>query len=210
MDLHDIRQDYSQQELSEEQCANEPLTQFETWLNEAIAAKVNEPTAMNIATVNSEGKISARMVLLKEINQKGFVFFTNYLSQKGRALSSNPHAALTFFWSELERQVRIEGRVQVLPENESDAYFASRPYTSRIGAWASEQSQVIENKNVLIKRAALFAAKHPIHIPRPTHWGGYLVLPEMVEFWQGRPSRLHDRIRYRLNNHQWFKERLAP
>ena len=210
MDLHNIRQDYSKQELSETQCAKQPLTQFTTWLNEAIAAKVNEPTAMNIATVDNTGKISARMVLLKEINEQGFVFFTNYLSQKGRALTENPQTALTFFWAELERQVRIEGRVQLLPENESDAYFNSRPYTSRVGAWASEQSQVIENKNVLVKRAAFFAAKHPLNIPRPPHWGGYIVLPEMIEFWQGRPSRLHDRIRYRLHNNEWLKERLAP
>lgn len=210
MDLHNIRQEYTQKELSESECANNPLQQFESWLNEAFAAKVNEPTAMNIATVDKTGKVSARIVLLKEVNQQGFVFFTNYHSQKGKALHDNPFAALTFFWPELERQVRIEGKVSQLAEKESDAYFNSRPYTSRVGAWASEQSQIIENKNILIKRAAFFAAKHPLHIPRPPHWGGYLVQPESVEFWQGRPSRLHDRIRYHKNNNEWQKERLAP
>ncbi|MDO4434629.1 MAG: pyridoxamine 5'-phosphate oxidase [Alysiella sp.] len=210
MDLHHIRQEYSQRELSENECAAEPLTQFEQWLNEAIISQVNEPTGMNVATVGTDGRPSARMVLLKEVNEQGFVFFTNYQSQKGQALSHNPFAALTFFWAELERQVRIEGRVQRLPENESDAYFASRPYTSRLGAWASEQSQVITGKSVLVTRAAMFAAKHPLHVPRPPHWGGYVVLPDSVEFWQGRPSRLHDRIRYRLLDGVWLIERLAP
>lgn len=210
MDLHDIRQDYSRQDLSEEQCAALPLTQFEIWLNEAIAAKVNEPTAMNIATVDADGMPSARMVLLKEVNQEGFVFFSNYLSHKGQALAIHPVAALTFFWPELERQVRITGKVKKLSDEASNHYFDSRPYTSRIGAWASEQSQVIKNKTVLITRATAIAAKHPLHVPRPPHWGGYLVLPENIEFWQGRPSRLHDRIRYRLVNMEWIKERLAP
>lgn len=210
MDLHAIRQEYSKQDLSEQECAASPIQQFEIWLNDAINAQVHEPTAMNVATVDEQGKPSARMVLLKEINQQGFVFFTNYHSQKGRALTQNPVAALTFFWPELERQVRVEGRVFRLPENESDEYFKSRPYTSRIGAWASEQSQVISSKNVLVMRAAATAAKHPLHVPRPPHWGGYIVQPEMVEFWQGRPSRLHDRIRYCLDKGEWRKERLAP
>ncbi|XXQ67330.1 pyridoxamine 5'-phosphate oxidase [Neisseriaceae bacterium B1] len=210
MDLHDIRQEYSKQDLSENQCATLPLPQFEIWLNEAIAAQVNEPTAMNVATINTDGKPSARMVLLKEVNKQGFVFFSNYHSKKGQAIATNPYVALTFFWPELERQVRVEGNIFRLPESESDAYFESRPYTSRIGAWASEQSQVINSKNILVTRAAATAAKHPLHVPRPPHWGGYLVLPESVEFWQGRPSRLHDRIRYRLENEQWVKERLAP
>lgn len=210
MELHNIRDEYCKQELSENQCAAEPLAQFKIWLNEAISAQVNEPTAMNIATVDAAGKPSARIVLLKEVNEHGFVFFTNYHSRKGTALSENPFAALTFFWPELERQVRIEGRVETLPAAESDHYFASRPYSSRIGAWASEQSQVISGKSVLLARAAVFGAKHPINVPRPPHWGGYTLIPERVEFWQGRPSRLHDRIVYRLHNHTWLKERLAP
>ena len=153
---------------------------------------------------------NSRMVLLKEVNPQGFVFFTNYHSRKGRALEANPYAALTFFWPELERQVRIEGRVQKLDEAASDEYFESRPYTSRIGAWASEQSEVIENQAVLVKRAAVIGLKHPLHVPRPPHWGGYLVIPDCIEFWQGRPSRLHDRIRYRLYEGNWIKERLSP
>ena len=210
MDLHHIREDYSKQELSEQQCHANPLIQFEQWLNEAIRAQVNEPTAMNVATVDVMGKPNSRMVLLKEVNEQGFVFFSNYLSRKGKALDVHPYAALTFFWAELERQVRIEGCVEKLSAQASDEYFASRPYTSRLGAWASEQSSVIADKNVLIKRAAAVGLKHPLHVPRPPHWGGYVVIPERVEFWQGRPSRLHDRIQYRLQHQEWLKERLAP
>ena len=210
MDLHHIREDYSKQELSEQQCHANPLIQFEQWLNEAIRAQVNEPTAMNVATVDAMGKPNSRMVLLKEVNEQGLVFFSNYLRRKGQALDVHPYAALTFFWAELERQVRIEGCVEKLSAQASDEYFASRPYTSRLGAWASEQSSVIADKNVLIKRAAAVGLKHPLHVPRPPHWGGYVVIPERVEFWQGRPSRLHDRIQYRLQHHEWLKERLAP
>lgn len=210
MDLHNIREDYAQQALSAKQCDADPLKQFEKWLTEAITAKVNEPTAMNIATVNEKGLPSSRLVLLKELNAQGFVFFTNYHSQKGRALQANPFAALNFFWPELERQVRVEGRVELLDEQASDEYFASRPYTSRIGAWASEQSAVIESKKTLLARAAMIAAKYPLNVPRPAHWGGYVVIPTMIEFWQGRPSRLHDRIRYRLEHNKWIKERLSP
>ena len=210
MDLHAVRQEYSKQELSEQQCLDNPIEQFEQWLNEAIAAKVNEPTAMNVATVDADNRPSSRVVLLKEVNANGFVFFTNYHSHKGQALAVHPYAALTFFWPELERQVRIEGTVEKLPENESDAYFASRPYTSRIGAWASEQSTEIASKSVLLKRAAMFGVKHPLNVPRPPHWGGYLVRPERIEFWQGRPSRLHDRICYQKNKKEWRKARLAP
>ncbi|KLT72592.1 pyridoxamine 5'-phosphate oxidase [Neisseria arctica] len=210
MDLHNIREDYSKQELSEHECNANPIVQFEYWLKAAIHAKVNEPTAMNIATVGTDGKPSNRVVLLKEVNSEGFVFFTNYLSRKGRSLEENPFAALTFFWPELERQVRVEGCVSRLSPEASDEYFESRPYTSRIGAWASEQSQVIESKSVLVKRAAAIGLKHPLHVPRPPHWGGYVVIPNYMEFWQGRPSRLHDRICYRQENGVWLKARLAP
>ena len=187
-----------------------PIAQFELWLNEAITAQVNEPTAMNVATVGADNRPTCRVVLLKEVNQQGFVFFTNYASRKGQALAQHPFAALTFFWAELERQVRIEGRVFRLPEQESDEYFASRPYTSRVGAWASEQSQPIANKAVLVARAAMFGARHPLNVPRPPHWGGYVVQPDRVEFWQGRPSRLHDRVCYVLRDGAWEKMRLAP
>lgn len=210
MDLHDIRDEYSKQELSRRQCDSNPIKQFEKWLGEAIEAKVHEPTAMNLATLNAQGRPSSRVVLLKEVNSQGFVFFTNYQSQKGQALAINPFAALNFFWPELERQVRVEGAVEKLPDVQSDDYFAGRPYTSRIGAWASEQSAVIKSKNTLLAKATLIAAKYPFNVPRPPHWGGYLVIPEMLEFWQGRPSRLHDRIRYRLENNLWIIERLSP
>ncbi|MCP2040396.1 pyridoxamine 5'-phosphate oxidase [Neisseria sp. HSC-16F19] len=210
MDLHNIRQDYSRQSLSEDDCAAEPLAQFKQWLAEAMTAQVHEPTAMNVATVDEALRPNARIVLLKEVNDEGFVFFSNYHSRKGRALALHPQAALTFFWPELERQVRVEGAVKKLPEADSDAYFASRPYSSRIGAWASEQSAVIGSKSELVAKAALIGAKHPLNVPRPPHWGGYVVVPELVEFWQGRPSRLHDRIQYRLQDGVWIKERLSP
>lgn len=210
MNLHDIRVEYSKQSLSCSQCADKPLLQFKIWLEEAIKAQVNEPTAMNVATVDDEGLPDSRVVLLKEVNDCGFIFFTNYLSQKGRELKANPFVALNFFWAELERQVRIRGHVVRLSEYDSDVYFESRPYASKIGAWASEQSTILAHKSVLLARAAMFGAKYPVRVPRPPHWGGYCVIPERVEFWQGRPSRLHDRIVYRLEQEVWFKERLAP
>ncbi|PSJ79508.1 pyridoxamine 5'-phosphate oxidase [Neisseria iguanae] len=210
MDLHNIREDYSKRELSESECGSNPITQFEQWLKEAMHSQVNEPTAVNVAAVGEDGRPNSRMVLLKEVNAQGFVFFTNYHSRKGKSFAANPFAALTFFWPELERQVRIEGRIEKLDAAASDEYFDSRPYTSRIGAWASNQSEVISGKAILVAKAAAVGAKHPLHIPRPPHWGGYIVIPDCIEFWQGRPSRLHDRIRYRLENGVWVKERLSP
>ncbi|MBF0752564.1 MULTISPECIES: pyridoxamine 5'-phosphate oxidase [unclassified Pasteurella] len=210
MDLHHIREEYRKRVLSQKDCHENPLSQFELWMNEAIVSQVNEPTAMNVATVGENGKPSNRVVLLKEVNDQGFVFFTNYHSQKGRDIANRPYVALTFFWPELERQVRIEGKAEKIPDKQSDEYFASRPYTSRIGAWASEQSAVISGYQSLLTKAALVAAKNPIHVPRPPHWGGYLVMADCMEFWQGRPSRLHDRIRYRLENDEWIRERLSP
>lgn len=210
MDLHAIRQEYSKKNLSENQCLDNPIEQFKIWLQEAMSAQVPEPTAMNVASVGENGKPQARMVLLKEVNEQGFVFFSNYASRKGQSIAANPFVALTFFWAELERQVRVEGNIFRLPENQSDEYFASRPYQSRLGAWASEQSSVISDKTTLVTRAALFAAKYPLNVPRPPHWGGYVVVPERVEFWQGRPSRLHDRIEYLHENGVWTKHRLAP
>ncbi|PJG84601.1 pyridoxamine 5'-phosphate oxidase [Conservatibacter flavescens] len=210
MDLHNIREEYTKRVLSIKQCEDNPIAQFELWQGEAIQAKVNEPTAMNIATVGANGRPSARMVLLKEVNEQGFVFFTNYHSHKGQDLATHAFASLTFFWAELQRQVRIEGRVEKLSESASDEYFASRPYTSRIGAWASNQSEILENYTALLLRAAKFTLTYPVHVPRPAHWGGYVVVPDLIEFWQGRPSRLHDRIQYRLINENWTKVRLYP
>lgn len=210
MDLHDIRQDYIKQELSMSDCHDSPIEQFKQWLQTAIDQKVNEPTAVNVATVDENGRPSARLVLLKEVDEKGFVFFTNYLSRKGQALSNNPVAALTFFWPELERQVRIEGIVEKLSEERSDEYFDSRPYQSKLGAWVSKQSEPLSSKAALLARATMIAAKYPLHVPRPPHWGGYLVIPDKIEFWQGRPNRLHDRIQYTLKDGKWHKERLSP
>lgn len=210
MNLHNIRQDYSSQSLNEEDCTAQPLEQFQHWLSEAMQAKVNEPTAMNLATVGDNGRPQARIVLLKEVAAQGLVFFSNYQSRKGRALAHNPYAAVTFFWPELERQVRIEGIVQHLNNTDSDAYFRTRPYTSRIGAWASQQSEVISSKLELMTRATKFAAKYLLAVPRPPHWGGYLLTPNQFEFWQGRPSRLHDRIQYIWQNDNWIRQRLAP
>ena len=210
MNLHNIRQDYSSQSLNEEDCTAQPLEQFQHWLSEAMQAKVNEPTAMNLATVGDNGRPQARIVLLKEVAAQGLVFFSNYQSRKGRALAHNPYAAVTFFWPELERQVRIEGIVQHLNNTDSDAYFKTRPYTSRIGAWASQQSEVISNKLELMTRATKFAAKYLLAVPRPPHWGGYVLIPDQFEFWQGRPSRLHDRIQYIWQNDNWIRQRLAP
>lgn len=210
MDLHNIRQDYIKQELSMSDCADSPIEQFKQWLQNAIDQKVNEPTAVNVATVDENGRPSARLVLLKEVDEQGFVFFTNYLSRKGHALSHNPATALTFFWPELERQVRIEGIAEKLSEERSDTYFDSRPYQSKLGAWVSKQSEILSSKASLLARATMIAAKYPLHVPRPPHWGGYIVIPDKIEFWQGRPNRLHDRIQYTLKDGKWHKERLSP
>jgi pyridoxamine 5'-phosphate oxidase len=212
MNIADIRKDYSMQQLEVTSVHADPIAQFQLWLEQAIAADNPEPTAMSLATVNAQGQPACRMVLLKGIDQGGFHFFTNYESRKGQDLADNPRAALCFWWPELERQVRIEGRVERLSQEASYAYYRSRPLPSRLGAWASPQSQVLESREAL--EALLTATESRFQataeVPLPPHWGGYQLHPSMLEFWQGRPSRLHDRIRYRLDNGQWIIERLAP
>jgi pyridoxamine 5'-phosphate oxidase len=208
--IADLRKSYEKAELDEAAAADDPLHQFDRWLHEAIAAELPEPNAMTLATVGADGRPSTRVVLIKGYDERGIVWYTNYDSRKGRELAGNPHAALQFHWVELERVVRIEGRVEKTTAEESDAYFASRPLDSRIGAWASPQSQVIASRAVLVANAAKVGARHALSPPRPPHWGGYRLAPDGWEFWQGRKSRLHDRVRYRLAAGTWIRERLAP
>jgi pyridoxamine 5'-phosphate oxidase len=208
--ISDLRKSYERDELDEVRSHADPLRQFGQWMDEAIAAEIPEPTAMTVATVAASGRPSTRVVLLKGYDERGLVWYTNYQSRKGRELAANPFAALQFHWVELERVVRIEGRVERVGDAESDAYFASRPLDSRIGAWASPQSGVIASRAVLVANAARMAARHLLHPPRPPHWGGFRLTPDAWEFWQGRKSRLHDRLRYRLDVGAWVRERLAP
>lgn len=206
-----IRKDYTLQTLSENEVALNPIEQFNKWWDEAVKSEIEELNAMTLATASAEGVPSARIVLLKEYNERGFVFFTNYESAKGQELTENPRATLLFFWKELERQVKITGMVEKITATESDEYYYSRPLGSRIGAWASPQSQIIENREWLEKRVEDLNKQNEEDIKRPSHWGGFRVKPVMIEFWQGRPSRLHDRIQYTLEDHgKWKIERLAP
>ncbi len=205
-----LRKDYSLKSLDESDVDADPFAQFAAWFEEAIRAEVLEPNAMNLSTVDDRGRPAGRIMLLKGVDDRGFVFFTNYGSRKGRDLAAHPAAALTFLWKELERQVRVEGTIEKVDAAESDAYYEVRPLGSRIGAWASPQSETVREPRLAGKRAPAFAAKYGEHPPRPPHWGGYRVVPDCVEFWQGRQSRLHDRIAYRLENGRWTLGRLAP
>lgn len=210
--LSELRRDYALASLARDSIDTDPFRQFEHWFQEALKAEVLEPNAMTLATVDAQGHPSARIVLLKSVDPTGFVFFTNYQSNKGQQLAANPQAALVFFWKELERQVRIEGRVEKISRAESERYFQSRPRGSQIGAAASNQSQVVANRTVLETRFQDLEARYAEQdIPTPAHWGGYRLTPDLLEFWQGRRNRLHDRLRYRLlDSGDWSIERLEP
>ena len=209
--IADLRKSYERAELSEEASHADPLQQFDQWLQQAITSEVPEPNAMTLATVGSNLRPSTRIVLIKGYDARGIAWYTNYESRKGRELAGNPYAALQFHWVELERVVRIEGRVEQVSAEDSDTYFQSRPLDSRIGAWASPQSQVISGRGVLVANAAKYGAQFLLQPPRPPHWGGYRLVPDRWEFWQGRPSRLHDRLRYLADGQgNWTRERLAP
>jgi pyridoxamine 5'-phosphate oxidase len=211
MRIEDIRKSYEMGELSEASADSDPLAQFTAWFNEALDHDILEPNAMTLATVNASGQPSARIVLIKGFDARGVVWYTNYASRKGDELATNPKAALLFHWVALERQVRIEGTVSRVSEAESDAYFASRPYSSRIGAVASDQSRVIASAEALKAREDAAKAQYPQEVPRPTDWGGFRLKPHAWEFWQGRPSRLHDRLRYVQDaKGAWLRERLSP
>lgn len=207
----DLRKSYEKGELVEDRAASAPFDQFAQWMQHALDSGIEEPNAMTVATVGADGRPSSRIVLIKGYDARGIVWFTNYDSRKGQELATQPFAALQFHWVSLERVVRIEGRVEKVSEAESDAYFHSRPLGSRIGAWASPQSTEISSRAVLVARAAEFGLKYGMSPPRPPHWGGYRLVPDYFEFWQGRPSRLHDRLCYRQHaDGTWSRTRLAP
>jgi pyridoxamine 5'-phosphate oxidase len=206
-----LRKEYTRAGLAESDANPDPIAQFRRWFDDALAAGLREPNAMTLATATPDGRPSARVVLLKGFDERGFVFYTNYEGRKGEELEENPYCALVFYWAELERQVRVEGRVSRVPKRESDEYFGSRPRGSRLGAWASEQSRPVGGREVLEERLRALEAEYEAReVPRPPFWGGYRVEPEVIEFWQGRENRLHDRLVYRRSGGGWGRERLQP
>jgi pyridoxamine 5'-phosphate oxidase len=210
--LADLRQNYTRDGLLEEDADPDPFIQFKVWFDQVLSTSIIEPNAMTLATVGANGQPKARIVLLKHFDDRGFTFFTNYNSHKGQELEQTPQAALVFWWGELERQIRIEGSIEKVDIAESDGYFSLRPWESRLGAWASQQSEVIESRDILEKRLEKLKSEYAdLTVPRPPHWGGFRLIPDRLEFWQGRPSRLHDRLCYRrLKEGKWLRERLSP
>jgi pyridoxamine 5'-phosphate oxidase len=210
MDLAGLRRDYALESLTERDVDADPIRQFEKWFEQALRSGMAEPNAMTLATSTRDGHPSARIVLLKSVDANGFVFFTDYRSRKGAELESNPHVSLCFWWGDLQRQVRVTGTVARVTRDESAVYFRTRPYGSRIGAWASHQSESLASRDILEREVARLELAHPGDVPLPPHWGGYRVTPDFIEFWQGRPSRLHDRIAYMIENGTWSVGRLSP
>jgi pyridoxamine 5'-phosphate oxidase len=209
-DVSQIRNDYKKFRLDEDSIYPNPFEQFNKWMEEALAGEFYEPTAFVLSTVSDEYKPSSRALLLKGYDDKGFLFYTNYESRKGNDLLKNPNASMLFFWDKFERQIRIEGRVEKVSKDESEKYFNSRPYTSRIGAWASKQSRILKSRFKLLREASMVMIQHPLHVPLPDNWGGYRLIPNYFEFWQGRESRLHDRFSFHLNDNSWAINRLYP
>jgi pyridoxamine 5'-phosphate oxidase len=209
-DIQNLRKQYSRSSLSAGSVNKDPFKQFEKWFREVLKSGFYEPNAMTLATASKDGVPTARVVLLKGFDEKGFMFFSNYKSRKGKDIEQNPYGSLLFYWDKLERQVRIEGKIEKATKEESEAYFITRPYKSRLGAWASNQSSVIEDRSFIVKEFLKYMVKFRNHVPLPPAWGGYRLVPGSFEFWQGRPNRLHDRIRYSRQKKVWKIERLAP
>lgn len=210
IDDNKVRRDYKKMSFNESIAKDSPFKQFDIWFKQALDSHFLDPNGFSLSTVNENGRPSSRMVLLKEYDEQGFVFFTNYESRKGKEINDNPFASMLFFWDKLERQIRIEGKIEKVSKQESEDYFETRPYTSRLGAWASKQSQKLNSRFKLMREVVLLMAKYPGDVPLPPYWGGYRLKPDAFEFWQGRESRLHDRIKYELDNGKWMKSRLYP